>query len=201
MKLGNENIAENSSISENNIYIEHYSDEEEYPNVNRISNSREYKIQQKKKINNYLICCIKSITIFIINILVMPIGITEIYYAFTDVSCVHTKTNILDIELYTYLIVDGFYGLIVTFLVSLYIYSCLNIEKIDLHSINYKIINFISNTLALFNLSWTIVGAILFWNKKNNYKCNSNIYCFVFIALVIKLIFQFIYIIRCTNKN
>ena len=199
--MSNDNIAENYSISQTNIYIENCSDEQDYENVNRISNSREYKIQQRRKIDNYLTCCIKTITLLIINIIVIPICITEIYYAFTDDSCVHTKNNNLDIgiELYTYLIVDGFYGLIVTFLVSLYIYSCLNLETRDLHSINNKIINFISNTLALFNLSWTIVGAILFWNITSNYKCKSNIYCFVFIELVIKLIFQFIYIIRCTK--
>jgi hypothetical protein len=145
--------------------------------------------------------CIKSFIVFIILIFNFPLCITELYYAFTDNSCVHIKYNKFLIDLYTYLVVDGLYGIIISLLCSIYICCFIDIDNLELSLMKKLIINYISYILLLFNLSWTIVGSIVFWFIIEFNVCDNNIYAFVFAELIIKIIFLFIQIIQLTNKN
>jgi len=169
--------------------------------INRISNSREYKLQQKRKLDNYTKICLKSTVVFVIILFNIPICVTELYYAFTDNSCIYVKHNNLLIDLYTYLAVDGVYGIVITTMCSIYICCFIDIDKMELIGLKKIIISVISFILILFNLSWTIIGAIIFWDIIDDYACNNNIYCFVFAELVIKLIFLFLQIVKLTNQT
>jgi hypothetical protein len=182
-----------------NPYIKY--SEENTECENKINYSREYRFIQRKKLDTFTKLCFKSIVIFIIILFNIPICVTELYYAFTDNSCVHVTSKELIINLYTYLLVDGIYGLIITIICSTYICFFIDIDNLELDGVKKIIINTISAILILFNLSWTFIGAIVFWNLIDDYNCNKNIYSFVFAELVIKIIFQFIQIIRLTNKN
>lgn len=169
--------------------------------INRISSSREYKLKQKKKIDFYMKLFLKSLGIFIIVVFNVPICISEIYYAFTDDSCTHIKNINLFIDLYTYLAVDGIYGLIITTICSIYICCFVDIDKLELIGFQKIIIYIVSFIIVLFNLSWTIVGGIIFWNIIDDYTCKNNIYSFVFAELVIKLLFLFLQIIKFTSNS
>ena len=184
---------------DNELDKSNHSSNQDIESLNRISNSREYKLKQKRKLDMYTKICLKSIVVFIIILFNIPICVTELYYAFTDNSCTHIKHNNLFIDLYTYLAVDGFYGIIITSICSIYI--CWFIDKSQLVGLEKIIINIISFILLLFNLSWTIVGAIVFWNIIEDYTCNNNIYSFVFAELIIKLLFQFLHLIKLTSRN
>jgi hypothetical protein len=168
--------------------------------INRISNSREYKLNQKKKADFYMKLFLKSLVIFIIIIFNVPICVSELYYAFTDDSCTHIKNTNLFIDLYTYLAVDGIYGLIITIICSIYICCFVDIDNLELFGFKKIIIYIVSFIIVLFNLSWSIVGGIIFWNIIDDYTCNNNIYCFVFAELVIKLLFQFLQLIKFTSN-
>ena len=203
----NNNFETMSNVSIDSINYEndldksvHYSNQD-IESINRISNSREYKIQQQRKLDKYTKICFKSIVVFIIILFNFPICISELYYAFTDNSCIHLINNKLLINLYIYLLVDGIYGLLVTLISCIYICYFIDLDNLEISGLKIIIIYIISFIFILFNLSWTIIGAIIFWDIIDNYSCNNNIYCFIFAELIIKLIFLFLQIVKLTNKN
>lgn len=200
--MENRDISSTSSL-ESIVYDveQNLSTELNVQSSNRISNSREYKFIQRRKLDHYTILCIKSFIVFIILLFNFPLCITELYYAFTDNSCVHIKNNKFHIDLYTYLVVDGLYGIILSLLCSIYICCFIDFDKTDLSFITKLIIDYISYILLLFNLSWTIVGCIVFWLIIEFNICDNNIYTFVFAELIIKVIFLFIQITKLTNKK
>jgi len=99
------------------------------------------------------------------------------------------------------LLVDGIYGLLVTLISCIYICYFIDLDNLEISGLKIIIIYIISFIFILFNLSWTIIGAIIFWDIIDNYSCNNNIYCFIFAELIIKLIFLFLQIVKLTNKN
>jgi hypothetical protein len=183
---------------ENNYCTYTDSDLESQPNsALRISNSTQYKINQRRKLDKIVDICLKSVTISIIIIIPIIICICEFYYAFSDASCVNIKNKNISVNLYIYLLVDGIYGILISIIVSLYIYFNNQIRRFELNSEIYKkSITYISYILLLFNLAWTIVGAIVFWIISSDYNCADNIYSFIFVEILIKLLFLFLIIIK-----
>lgn len=190
---------DSNNNNENNLDKSfHYYD---FNSIKRISNPREYKLQQKRKLDKFISICLKSIIIFIILLFNLPICISELYYGFTDNSCVHIKYDKLLISLYIYLIVDGIFGIFITLLISIYLCYFIDFEKMELNGLKKIIINILSFIGLLFNLSWTVIGSIIFWGIIDNYSCKNNIYCFIFAELIIKIIFLFLQIVKLTNQN
>ena len=183
---------------ENNNYLIYSDIESSQGNLSesilRISNSREYKINQRRKLDKFVKYCFNCFIICFIISIPIVICICEIYYAFSDSSCVNLNNKDININLYIYLLVDSIYGIIISFIVSLYIcfYKKLNV-------LNKSYIYIIIYILLLFNLSWTIVGAIVFWKISTDYNCNGDIYSFVFIEIILKLVFLFLLIIKLTQ--
>jgi hypothetical protein len=178
----------------------HFSNDD-IESINRISNSHEYKLKQRKKISYYTKLFVKAIFIFLIILINIPICVTELYYAFTDVSCIHIKNNNILFNLYIYLSVDGIYGIVCTVLCCLYIYYFIDVEKKQLIWLKKIIIKIILILLLLFNLSWITIGSVIFWSLIDNYMCNNNIYSFIFAELIIKFLFLFLQIIVLSNKT
>lgn len=149
-----------------------------------ISNIENLQRHNKQKANAYM-CCIKTSIILLISLLCLPFGITSVYYAFTDTSCVNQQAGNLYVNLKDFLAVDGILILIY------YLYTCLVIslsknpsEKVDNNIIHKKTIFICS----MFSFSWTIVGAVIFWSLIDNKQCNKPIYNYTFALLVLKFV-------------
>lgn len=147
-------------------------------------------LSQLEQINSILIKvingCLKIFGVIIIFILLAPLCIADLYYAYTDNSCVHDTSGKLSVNLFTYLVVDGIFGGAGIVIYSITI-CCLGIDGfMDL------IITFCGRSLLtltrIFNLAWTVVGSIIFWKLIDSDNCNKGIYNYVFALLIIRFI-------------
>jgi hypothetical protein len=145
----------------------------------RILNS----IPQKPKPKISTTMCAQIIVVIILAVFMLPFGITNLYYAYTDDSCVNLPAGRLAITLKDFLLVDGYYILITYVLVSVHIL----VNNIDKKSITDNIILIIiSFILKAFSLSWLILGAIMFWKLIDNTACDNGIYNYMYAMLIIK---------------
>jgi hypothetical protein len=152
-----------------------------------ISGIENLQRRNKQEATAYM-CCIKSTIILLISLLCLPFGITSVYYAFTDTSCVNQQAGNLYVNLKDFLAVDGILVLIYNLFTCLLISFSKNpFDKVDniTNNIIYKVSLFIGN---MFSLSWTIVGAVIFWSLIDNKQCNKPIYNYTFALLVIKFV-------------
>ncbi len=141
-------------------------------------------------------------TIFII-IITVPIIIADLYFGFTDKSCVKDEPKNLAISMNLYLIVSGFINLGSMFILIINI-CCIPIN-IDLHIINLCCLfytSFVLYTVVIFNTVWNILGAIIFWGSiYNEGNCNKNVSTYIFISLIIKFIRNLFIIIEEKSKR
>lgn len=124
--------------------------------------------------------CAKIIIVIILAVFMLPFGITNLYYAYTDNSCVNLPAGRLAITLKDLLLVDGYYILISYVLVSVYLIVNNSAED----NIILIIISFILKT---FTLSWLILGAVIFWKLIDNSACDNGIYNYMYAMLIIKI--------------
>jgi hypothetical protein len=119
-------------------------------------------------------------------IMMVPIIICDIYFGFTDNSCVNEMPNGFNITMKVYLLVSGFAGLVCLFAVIYTIWSPVNHDDNIITLFYLKTIGII---VGLFQLMWNILGAVTFW--KTIYKggnCNLIISTYIYVSLIIKLI-------------
>jgi hypothetical protein len=135
---------------------------------------------------NKMFVILKMIMFSIIIMLTMPFIFCNLYYAYTDKSCVSIEAGHLDINLKTYLAVDGIFCAITLFIVIIVI--CLVNESITINEKNKCIFNIFGKLATLFGIAWTIVGAIIFWKLIDNNKCHKGVYNYVFTQLIIKFV-------------
>jgi hypothetical protein len=135
---------------------------------------------------NKMFVILKIIMFTIIIMLTMPFIFCNLYYAYTDKSCVSIEAGHLDINLKTYLAVDGIFCAITLFIVIIVI--CLVNESITINEKNKCIFNIFGKLATLFGIAWTIVGAIIFWKLIDNNKCHKGVYNYVFAQLIIKFV-------------
>ena len=57
----------------------------------------------------------------------------------------------------------------------------------------------VGNLATVFGVTWTIIGAIIFWKLIDNTRCDRAVYNYVFAQLVIKFIGYSLRI--CANNN
>jgi hypothetical protein len=123
--------------------------------------------------------CVKYVISILIIIMTFPIIIADLYYAYSDTSCIEYYPGELDINIRTYLIVSAFVGIanISRIKFTLCVFGILKRSPLD------TIIN-------LFELIWNIIAAIIYWGTLyNSNLCSHNIYNYLFITLIIKLVF------------
>lgn len=131
--------------------------------------------------------CEKLFAILIIGVFVLPFAITNVYYAYTDNSCVNLQAGRLYVNLKIYLAVSGIMQLC-SFGINIGIIMCNNttdIQKFYKHPL-IKSIALVGN---VFTLSWSIVGGIIFWSLIDNNKCDTPIYNYIYALLIISYIF------------
>lgn len=116
-----------------------------------------------------------------------PIIFCDLYYAFNDKTCVQNKIENLYINMYDYLIVSGIYSIyIVLFLLCCILFKNKLYRNINKNN-SYLFIIFLAITF-FFNISWNIVGVILFKKIINNNTCSKEVFNYLFSSILLKLI-------------
>lgn len=134
-----------------------------------------------------------SIICFILGLayaVTFPIIFFDFYFALSDHSCVHQKTtsNGMRIDMYVYLLVSATYSATILMVLSVGILCATELRREE----QMDCINYIGGFIILFNgictTAWTIVGAVIFWHFIDSSQCNTNVYNYLYISLLIKLI-------------
>jgi len=161
--------------------------EEVRENVQRISSI--LKHSESGSLNDDLLACyIKIFIMFIISVFIIPFVVCNLYYAYSDKSCVHEKAGKLDVNLFDYLVVDGIFGAVVAIVWFIVICKSDFIGERELSVGNWLIVVIITGIGTIFGIAWTITGAIIFWSLMDNNLCDKGIYNYVFAQLIIKLV-------------
>lgn len=139
--------------------------------------------------DNIVIGAAKICGVMLIIILLGPLSIASLYYAYTDDSCVHDSAGQLDVNLFTYLAVDGILGGAGIIILSLII-CCLGADTY-INMMKSCCVMFLFIIIQLFQLAWTIVGSVIFWKLIDNNTCDKGVYNYVFALLIIKYVIIF----------
>ena len=199
----NENMIE---VDTNTIYdiesgveeIEHKQDINIQTNTDTII-PKSILIKNDEVDNVKINCCVKISCILLILVFTLPLVITELYYAYTDESCVHQKAGKLHINLFTYLAVNGILGCAGIILISLKI--CFIDNHIFITCFKTGCFNLILNMSSIFIVLWTVIGSVIFWSLINNKECSDGIYTFIFIMFILRYLLIFICLIKCNKKK
>lgn len=131
---------------------------------------------------------VKLFIIILLLIIGSPIIICDLYYGYTDNSCINDYPNGLNINMKIYLLVNGYYCITIISLISLSI-MCINIKNIEYNVSHFVLPIIIQIIFVVFTTVWTIIGSVIFWGKL--YKediCDRNISTYLFVTLIIKLL-------------
>jgi hypothetical protein len=146
--------------------------------------------------------CLSYTSIVCICIISYPIIIGDLYFGFSNDSCLHEEL-LSNFNLKTYLIVSGIGGLISLLInmISIFVsYMLFSIKMLlivnrfitpndSMPEVCMGINKIIQHIFGLFSIIWTFLGSILFWNNiYPNDKCNEQLTSYVFISLLIKII-------------
>ena len=130
------------------------------------------------------IYCLKSIIIFVILLFGLPLTICDLYYGFTDDSCVSSHVDRINVNLKQYLQVSGLLTGCFIFLLILLILINEENSKGFLLRLGTILYLFIS----IFNNVWNIIGGVIFWGYMDNSLCSNSIFNYVFASLIIKYV-------------
>ena len=181
------NTTSNQSTYSNDIESQIHS-EEVRENVQRISSILKNS-ESRSSVNDGLFgFYMKLFILFIISICIVPFVVCNLYYAYSDNSCVHEPAGKLEVNLFNYLVVDGIFGAIVAIVWFLLICTTNFTGQDELNLGNWIGATLITGIGTIFGIAWTITGAIIFWSLIDNDLCDKGIYNYVFAQLIIKLI-------------
>jgi len=164
---------------------------------NNSSNNNVKGILKKPKndINEQnIMLCVKSFAFLLLLAFTVPFIVCNVYYAYKDTSCVTINPDHFDVNLKTYLAVDGIIGAIALFII-IFVACCIKEEP----NSNNCCLNMVGNLATVFGVTWTIIGAIIFWKLIDNTRCDRAVYNYVTAQLVIKFIGYSLRI--CANNN
>ena len=145
---------------------------------------------------------IKIASIIFIFIISIPFIICDLYFAYNDDSCVEVYPKyIIFMNMKAYLLVSGYYtiGLMCALICNL---QFLSIENKNSNVICMSILSVIINVSKVFLIIWNTIGAFIFWGTLYQVeKCNTIVYNYLFVSLIIKLFVNFCNIITTKNKK
>jgi hypothetical protein len=148
--------------------------------------SRFLREEEDNRNKSFEIACIKFVGIIIILLILAPLSVADLYYAYTDDSCVHQSAGNLNVNLFTYLAVDGILG--GAGIIGLSLYICLMGENTSSEYCKGCCMLSMITLCGLFTLAWTIVGSIIFWSLIDNEECSKGVYNYVFALLIIRYV-------------
>jgi hypothetical protein len=148
--------------------------------------------------------CAKIIVSLLVLAFGSPFIICDLYYAYTDDTCVHNPTKKLDVDMYQYLLINGYYGVsfLGLILIGIFIQKKQDIASksndddcIILFAHMFKMI------LMFFSTAWTVVGAVIFWHEIDNSSCSRPVYNYLTASLILKIISVFLVWREMNNKK
>jgi len=136
-------------------------------------------------------CFIKFFSGAFIIIICIPIIFCDLYFGFTDNSCIKEMPNGLNYTLKLYLLVSGF----TVFLAMLFSICvvCLLSDNIAKNKAKIIFVKYFGMFGVVFQIIWNILGAATFWGtiyKEGN--CSLNISTYIYISLIVKIIINLI---------
>ena len=195
------------------VFVINYEDEEEKftdiekccdNNVSQLKSILKPTLSNEDYVNNVKlqINIIKIASIIFISIIAIPFIICDLYFAYNDTSCVEIYPKyIIFINMKAYLLVSGYYtiGLICVIICNL---QFLSIENKNSNVIFMSILSVIINVSKVFLVIWNTIGAFIFWGTLYQVeKCNTIVYNYLFISLIIKLFANLFHIFANKNKK
>jgi hypothetical protein len=116
-----------------------------------------------------------------------------------DNTCINQKIDKLFVNMYDYLIVSGIYSVIITVISILFILFFIdNMKNNEVTKLNFFLFLF---SISLFNVIWNIIGSLIFWHYMDNSKCSYEVFNYLFVSLIIKLIFCSTILLNNNKKN
>ena len=152
------------------------------------------KSEPKKQYN--ILMCVKLCAFITLLSFTVPLIVCNLYYAYSDNSCVTIYPDHFSVNLKTYLAVDGIIGAIVLFAIIFVVTYLFKEEP----NIDDGCLNILGNISTIFGIVWTIIGAVIFWKLIDNTECNKSVYNYIFAQLVIKIICYSLKIISISKK-
>jgi hypothetical protein len=192
-------VEENSSVEYTfTDIIIHSSNNDNNNNINT-NNIRVKGILKRTEPENdaNIFMCVKSCMFITLLALTLPFIICNLCYAYTDESCVTINPPNFDINLKTYLAVDGILGAVALLGILFVAFCCIKEEP----NSNNCCLKLFGNIATAFGIAWTIIGAIVFWSLIDNTKCDRSVYNYIFAQLVIKIICYSLRIISNSNNK
>lgn len=175
------------------------------PNINKQDVLPQYNLSQTVLSQDDLVqddynkVIFKIMVLVIYYIITVPFIVCDLYYTFTDKSCIEDPAGHLFINIKTYLQVDGFLNLTLV-LIFTFIIMFVN-NGIDFITKEKIISILIKPLMYIFNAAWTITGAIMFWGLIDNMECNKGVYNYMYANLIIKLVFISIGVINKKSND
>jgi hypothetical protein len=137
-------------------------------------------------------------------VLLFPISFCDLYYGYNDNTCVNEPAGKLSINLKDYLLISGWLSMSIITIITIGLYF-MDFKPYGNNGDIYTCLlcgcTFLSFVISSFVLIWDIIGAVIFWELMDDSKCSKDVYNYVFISLVIKLILCGIGILQKKNEN
>jgi hypothetical protein len=132
-------------------------------------------------------CIIHTIWIIIL-LLCSPIIICDVYFAYTDETCVNEYPANLELNLKHYLFISALSTFININMYMLFIKYFVKTEY-NKHLFWVLSVGVFISLLALFSLIWNILGAVIFWGSiyATNH-CSKQVSTYIFVSLIIKFV-------------
>jgi hypothetical protein len=142
---------------------------------------------------------IKLCTTLLMIVLTMPIIVCDLYFGFSDNSCISEMPDGFNYTMKLYLLVSGFMGLS-WLLFIIYTTSSLSINNDNTTSIICA--GCIGLIVLIFNLIWNILGAVTFWGSiYKGGQCDSETSTYIYVSLIIKFVATLIALQQNSNKK
>jgi hypothetical protein len=143
---------------------------------------------------------IKLCSTLVMIVLMTPIIVCDLYFGFSDHSCINEMPDGFNYTMKLYLLVSGFMGL--SWLLFIIYTTCSLSINNDNNQTSIICAGCIGLFVLIFNLIWNILGAVAFWGSiyKEGH-CHSKTSTYIYVSLIIKLIGTLISLQQNSNKK
>lgn len=129
----------------------------------------------------------------------VPLIICDLYFAYSNNSCLEIYPKNLNINMKLYLQVSAYCSIFGILFIIITVCSFKPGEENLCGMITLNLFSYISKA---FGLIWHILGAVIYWGTLYpNNECSRNISTYLFISLVIKLFVQLISLFQKRENN
>jgi hypothetical protein len=135
--------------------------------------------------------CVKLFISLLVLAFGSPFVICDLYYAYTDETCLHNPTKKLNLDMYQFLMISGYCGVSFLGFIVLAIFISkkqdLSSKKTNDNDCIILLAEICKLLMTLFSTAWIIVGSIIFWHEIDNSTCSKPVYNYLTASLVLKI--------------